>query len=206
MKRAEMQVTEQERKQAKPRGGNPNWVPGQSQNPKGRESKAQRHARRERIIEEWCKPYGGLAALRPAELMLLHEAAELTLLRVRNSVQRLRRARTISAILQQIGIVGKRDGRRQPEPPSQFDHHRSPWQPREQRVFRMTVRNHMKRDEEVARFCAEHRVTADDVLTVRVIVPFQTLPGETASEAYARELREGGKRSQLPQKPRGAAG
>jgi hypothetical protein len=77
MKGAEMQVTEQERKQAKPRGGNPKWVPGRSQNPKGRESKAQRHARRERIIEEWCKPHGGLAALRPAELMLLHEAAEL---------------------------------------------------------------------------------------------------------------------------------
>src|SRR5215831_14181494 len=160
MKRSEMQVTEQQRKQAKPRGGNPKWIPGRSQNPKGRESKAQRHARRERIIEEWCKPYGGLAALRPAELMLLHEAAELTLVRMHNSVQRLRRARTISAILQQIGIVGKRDRRRQSEPPSQFDHLRPPWQPREQRVFRMTVRNHMKRDEEVGRFCAEHRVTA----------------------------------------------
>jgi len=193
MKRAEMQVTEQERKQAKPRGGNPNWVPGRSQNPKGRESKAQRHARRERIIEEWCKPHGGLASLRPAELMLLHEAAELMLVRVRNSVDQVRRANTISKILAQVGFVDKRGRRRQPEPPSQFDHlrplGRGQWQPPAQRVFTMLVRNHMRRDEEVARFCAEHGVTDSDLLIARILIPFETRPGETAKEAYERELR-----------------
>jgi hypothetical protein len=186
-------VTEQERKQAKPRGGNPNWVPGRSQNPKGRESKAQRHARRERIIEEWCKPHGGLAALRPAELMLLHEAAELMLVRVRNSVEQLRRARMISAIMQQVGFVGKRDRRRQPEPPSRFDHvrplGRGLSQPREQRSFMMVVKNHMRKDEEIARFCAQHGVTNSDLVIVRTIIPFETRPGETAKEAYERELR-----------------
>src|SRR6266508_3211547 len=188
-----MQVTEQERKQAKPRGGNPNWVPGRSQNPKGRESKAQRHARRERIIEEWCKPHGGLAALRPAELVLLHEAAELMIVRVRNSVDQVRRAKTISKILQQVGFVDRHDRRRGPAAPSQFDHlrplGRGPWQPRAQRVFTMLVRNHMKRDEKVARYCAEHGVGKDDLVLVRVIIPFEARPGETAKEAYERELR-----------------
>jgi hypothetical protein len=58
------------------------------------------------------------------------------------------------------------------------------------RFFRVIVRNHMKRDEEVARFRAEHGVTSDDTLWVRCIVPYECRPGETAAEAYQRELRE----------------
>jgi hypothetical protein len=217
MKRAEMQTAEQNPKQAKPRRGNPNWVPGRSQNPKGRETKAQRHARRERIIEEWCKPHGGLAALRPAELMLLHEAAELMLVRVRNSVEQLRRAGMISAILQQLGFVAKRDRRGQPDPPSRFDHMRplgrGLWQPREQRSFMMVVKNHMRKDEEISRFCAENGVTEHDQLIVTTLVPFETRPGETAKEAYERELRtmarkEPGRESQeaLPHRREGRTG
>jgi hypothetical protein len=58
---------------------------------------------------------------------------------------------------------------------------------RAQRVFTVLVRNHMRRDEEVARFRAEHGVTGDDLLIAQVIVPFQTLAHETAAAAYQRE-------------------
>jgi|SRR5262245_27990597 len=61
---------------------------------------------------------------------------------------------------------------------------------RAQRFFRMVVRDHRRRDEEVARFRAEHGVTSDDILWVRCIVPYGCRPGETAAEAYQRELRE----------------
>jgi hypothetical protein len=61
---------------------------------------------------------------------------------------------------------------------------------RAQRVFTVLVRNHMRRDEEVARFRAEHGVTGDDLLIAQVIVPFQTLAHETAAAAYQRELRD----------------
>jgi hypothetical protein len=61
---------------------------------------------------------------------------------------------------------------------------------RAQRVFTVLVRNHMRRDEEVAQFRAEHGVTGDDLLIAQVIVPFQTLAHETAAEAYQRELRD----------------
>jgi hypothetical protein len=60
---------------------------------------------------------------------------------------------------------------------------------RAQRVFTVLVENHMKRDEEVARFCAENGVTEHDLLIVTTLVPFETRPGETAAEAYQRELR-----------------
>jgi hypothetical protein len=61
--------------------------------------------------------------------------------------------------------------------------------PPEQRVFTVLVKDHMRRNEEVARFCAEHGVTNSDLVIVRVIIPFETRPGETAKEAYERELR-----------------
>ena len=44
-------------------------------------------------------------------------------------------------------------------------------------------------DEEIARFCAEHGVTDSDLLIAQVLVPFETRPGETAKDAYERELR-----------------
>src|SRR5262245_20930804 len=61
---------------------------------------------------------------------------------------------------------------------------------RAQRFFRVVVRDHRRRDEEVARFPAEHGVAADDFLLVRVLIPFERRPGETAKDAYERELRE----------------
>ena len=60
--------------------------------------------------------------------------------------------------------------------------------PPEQRSFVMVVRNHMRKDEEIARFCAQHGVSGDDLLIVQTVVPFETRPGETAKEAFEREL------------------
>src|SRR5215469_10336326 len=61
--------------------------------------------------------------------------------------------------------------------------------PPEQRIFTVLVRNHMRTDEEIARFCAEHGVTDSDLLIAQILVPFETRPGETAKDAYERELR-----------------
>ena len=60
--------------------------------------------------------------------------------------------------------------------------------PPERRIFTVLIRNHMRTDEEIARFCAEHGVTDSDLLIAQV-VPFETRPGETAKDAYERELR-----------------
>jgi hypothetical protein len=46
-----------------------------------------------------------------------------------------------------------------------------------------------RRAEEIARFCAEHGVTDSDLLIAQILVPFETRPGETAKDAYERELR-----------------
>jgi hypothetical protein len=62
--------------------------------------------------------------------------------------------------------------------------------PRTQRVFTVLVENHMRRDEEVARFCAEHGVGKDDLVLVQILVPYEQRSGETAKQAYERELRE----------------
>ena len=59
------------------------FPPGVSGYPHGRESKASRTARRERLIAHWTAPYGGIDALKPAELDLLHQAAELHLRNIR---------------------------------------------------------------------------------------------------------------------------
>src|SRR5262249_55933053 len=75
--------------------------------------------------------------------------------------------------------------------------------PPEQRIFTVLVRNHMRTDEEIARFCAEHGVTDSDLLIAQVLVPFETRPGETAKDAYERELRA---MAAWAQRPRGAAG
>ena len=79
--------------------------------------------------------------------------------------------------------------------------------PPEQRVFTVLVRNHMRTDEEIARFCAEHGVTDSDLLIAQVVVPFETRPGETAKDAYERELRAMARNDDHGRKkPRGAAG
>jgi hypothetical protein len=46
----------------------------------------------------------------------------------------------------------------------------------------------------IARFCAEHGVTDSDLLIAQILVPFETRPGETAKDAYERELRQDGAR------------
>ena len=46
--------------------------------------------------------------------------------------------------------------------------------PPEQRIFTVLVRNHMRTDEEIARFCAEHGVTDSDLLIAQILVPFET--------------------------------
>ena len=47
----------------------------------------------------------------------------------------------------------------------------------------------MRTEEEIARFRAEHGVTDSDLLIAQVVVPFEIRPGETAKDAYERELR-----------------
>src|SRR5262249_12697555 len=113
-----MQIPEQEREQ-RPRG-NPNWKPGVSQNPRGRETKAQRLARRDAIIAAWAEPHGGGEVPRSAGVELPRIAAEVSMCRRRNAEDRVRHANSISRILAQVGFVEPRR-RHKPEPPSPFD-------------------------------------------------------------------------------------
>jgi hypothetical protein len=193
-----MQTTEQEREQSRGRrGGNPSWVRGVSQNPRGRETKAEREARRDAIIAAWAEPFGGVAVLRSAELELLRQGAELSMCRPRNAEDRVRHANTISKIMVLVGFV---DNRRNRESAPQFQPlGRGPRRPPAQRVFSMRVENHMKHDEEVARYRAEHGLASDDFLLVRCFIPHERRAGETAKEAFERELREMAKaRGALP--------
>jgi hypothetical protein len=91
------------------------FPPAVSGYPHGRESKAARTARRERLISRWCEPYGGVSALVPAELDLLHQAAELALrnVRARTAEDAVRIANCISKIMAQVGLVN-RDQPREP--------------------------------------------------------------------------------------------
>jgi len=41
--------------------------------------------------------------------------------------------------------------------------------PPEQRIFTVLVRNHMRTDAEIARFCAEHGVTDSDLLIAQIL-------------------------------------
>jgi hypothetical protein len=113
-----LQSAKQEPQQDKPRG-NPRWVKGVSQNPRGRESKAARLARREATIARWAEPFGGVATLKPAEVDLLHQAAELSLIRPRTVEDAVRVANTISKILAQVGFADRR--KREPAGPTATD-------------------------------------------------------------------------------------
>ena len=95
------------------------WRKGTSGNPRGSESKAARLARRDAIIAGWCEPYGGLASLKPAEVHLLIEAADLAMRpRPRREEDHCRRVNAISKILAQVGLCDKRR-RREPPPAEQ---------------------------------------------------------------------------------------
>jgi hypothetical protein len=61
------------------------------------------------------------------------------------------------------------------------------------RIFQMKVENHVNADAEIAAFCKQHCVTDDDMVIARIIIPYKQRPGETAREAYERELREAGR-------------
>src|SRR5262245_12034025 len=89
--------------------GNPAFVKGVSGNPIGRVSKAERAARVEAICAEWCRPFGGLAVLRPAEQALLQKAAELSLHHPRRHEDVIRYTNTIARILVQCGLVSKHE-------------------------------------------------------------------------------------------------
>jgi hypothetical protein len=93
------------------------WPKGVSGNPRGRESKASRLARREAIIAAWAEPFGGVAVLKPAELDLLRQAAELAMIRPRSAEDQVRVANTISKIMAQVGFA---DRRRKREPPGEW--------------------------------------------------------------------------------------
>jgi hypothetical protein len=112
-----MQKIEQEPEQPK-RRGNPAWLPGVSQNPAGKESKAARQARRDAIIASWAEPYGGMGTLRPAELELLRQGAELAMRKPRRSEDAVRNANSLSRILAQVGFVDKRNPPREPAEPA----------------------------------------------------------------------------------------
>jgi hypothetical protein len=118
---AEMQDAEQAGEQPR-RLGNPSWTPGVSQNPAGRESKAQRRERIERIVETWAAPYGGAAVLSPAELDLALAAAELSLSKPRRHEDLTRRANTLARLLAAAGLASKREREpieeEEPEPPA----------------------------------------------------------------------------------------
>jgi hypothetical protein len=98
------------------------FPPGASGYPHGRESKAARTARRERLISRWCEPYGGVSALEPAELDLLHQAAELHLrnIHARKAEDAVRIANCIAKIMSQVGLVNREQPREpvavEPEP------------------------------------------------------------------------------------------
>jgi hypothetical protein len=102
-----MQVTKQEPDQAKPRG-NPSWIPGISQFPAGKESKAARRARIDRIVADWCEPAGGIKAFNPAELALLSKAAEMTLVLPRDPENQVRVLNSVKSVLKQLGLVQHR--------------------------------------------------------------------------------------------------
>jgi hypothetical protein len=85
--------------------GNPNWHKGTSANPRGRESYAARRARRERIVAEWAAPFGGVGVLKPAEVVLLDQAAELSLRRPRTAEDCVRIANSISKLMAQCGLA-----------------------------------------------------------------------------------------------------
>jgi hypothetical protein len=57
-------------------------------------------------------------------------------------------------------------------------------------IFQMEVENHISADAEIAVFCKQHGVTDNDMVIARIIIPYKKRSGETAREAYERELRE----------------
>jgi hypothetical protein len=102
-----MQIPEQGPGQG--RRGNPDWKPGVSANPAGKESRAARRARIEIIVAEWARPFGGIGVLAPAELMLARKAAELSLCRPKRAEDTIRYCNTVGRLLAQCGLANKHE-------------------------------------------------------------------------------------------------
>jgi hypothetical protein len=91
------------------RPGNPSWVKGVSGNPQGRPSRAEREARIDGIVAQWCLPFGGTDRIPPANITLLRAAAELSLRRPSRIEDVTRVSNTISKLMQQSGLVSSRE-------------------------------------------------------------------------------------------------
>jgi hypothetical protein len=110
-----VQTTEQKTDQPRPAHL---YRPGQSGNPRGRESAASRQARRDALMALWAEPVGGLSMLKPAELGLLQRAADLYLKPLRRGEDPVRSLNTVSKILALIGLVDRRRKRERPATPN----------------------------------------------------------------------------------------
>jgi hypothetical protein len=89
---------------------------GQSGNRAGPPSRVTKEAHIDKIVESWCRPYGGSAMLPPVNVRLLREAAELTIYRPRRVDARAGHARLISRLIQQAGIASYNDATFEPLP------------------------------------------------------------------------------------------
>ncbi len=89
------------------------FKPGESGNASGRESNAAKAARIARKVDEWLAPFGGTGALKPAELDLVRQAADLQTSAPRKGEDTIRRARMIVGLLAAAGVVS-RHRRRKP--------------------------------------------------------------------------------------------
>jgi hypothetical protein len=98
----------QEQSSDQKRCGNPAWVKGVSGNPAGKESRASRRARIDRIVADWCEPAGGTKAFNPAELALLAKAAEMTLVLPRDPGNQVRVLNSVRSVLSQCGLLGRK--------------------------------------------------------------------------------------------------
>src|SRR5947209_6686214 len=92
------------------------YRPGQSGNPRGRESNAARQAKRDALMALWAEPIGGVSVLKPAEFGLLQRAADLYLKPLRRGEDPVRSLNTVSKILALIGLVDRHRKREQPVP------------------------------------------------------------------------------------------
>jgi len=100
--------------------------PGQSGNPRGRESNANRKARIAGIVESWCSPFGKPdVVLAPAEYALALKAAELSLCRARRHEDAVRICNALRAALDRVGLTSRhqreREAIEQPSVPSSED-------------------------------------------------------------------------------------
>src|SRR5262245_40114310 len=99
--------------------GNPKWLPGVSQNPRGRESKAQRQVRIENKARELAVEFGGFEAMSAVDQVLLTQAAIVLLRRPKSAEDVVRCANSVQRLL---GGLAKRYGldRKRVEAPESY--------------------------------------------------------------------------------------